>query len=935
MQATSTKTPDVTVVVIVYNDAKRLGTAVRSVLRQTLRSVEVLIADDASTDGTPQVAAALCEQDQRVRYVRLPENSGGCGAPRNAGVLAARGRNIMFLDSDDRLERHACKNLLEALEDHDADFSMGLVRREYMNVKRQTLWYPQFFEEPRVLGSIEEWPELIEDTLSVNKLYRRDFLLKNSLAFPEDIHYEDQVFTIEAYTLARRIAIIPENVYVWRIFPTATRRSISNQRHRLDNFRSRLEAHRRIDEYLQSSGSALLRRVKDLKFLQHDMRLYLADAVVADPAHTAAILKLAEPYLRSIPQDRYDDLPSVLRGAYGMAFRRDTQGLRQMMLLDRRNVLAPMLVKRQGDWWWCAVGRPEPFDHSYSSDDRENAFLRAGENDVLGAPFGTFHLHHEVVSASASRAGIEITGITRDHLDKLSTAVEWSLSIVARREDRPRRVTLPVQVLDHSPGAITWSLVIPRDSGLFSWFLGERWLLNVLVRRGERELNSSLLWPPAMPATDVPLRLGATLSHRSKGRLGPDDDGAAMFSVVTASHFTGRALRVFDRRVLEKLRQRRQARHRKRLSKAQSAMSRPTKRQLDPQLVLFEANMGTVYADSPKYVYEKLRQLRPDMRSVWVLPEGHEPPGADCAVVQRGSRQYLDALARATYLVDNQTFPGYVRKRPGQHYLQTWHGIPLKKMGKDVLGYRPEPTSPDTGVGAWDQLVVPNRYFEEVFVPAFGFSGELLRYGTPRNDPLVDGSLSGAAARALLDLPPDAHVILYAPTFREETRLHRTWVKPPFDVAELLERLPPKTYLLVRPHYLNQVSIPPSHRYRAIDVRSVEDVNLLYMAADVLVTDYSSVMFDFALLRRPMVFHTYDYDEYISSRGTYFDLKQVGPGPFTATTDELIEALKQVRSNPSMYREKYEDFIKNYCGVEDGSAAERAALSLLGRGAGL
>ncbi|MGN6751703.1 MAG: bifunctional glycosyltransferase/CDP-glycerol:glycerophosphate glycerophosphotransferase [Intrasporangium sp.] len=932
MTAASTQTPDVTVVVIVYNDAKRLGTAVRSVLRQTLRNVEVVIADDASTDSTPQVAAELSRLDTRVRYVRLPENSGGCGAPRNAGVAAAHGTHVMFLDSDDRLERHACKNLLEALEDHDADFSMGLVRREYMNTKRQTLWYPQFFEERRVLSSIEEWPELIEETLSVNKLYRRDFLLDNHLRFPEDIHYEDQVFTIQAYTKAKRIAIIPENVYIWRIFPHGARKSISNQRHRLDNFQSRLEAHRRIDEYLHSFGSEVLKRTKDLKFLQHDMRLYLSDSIVAAPTFTTSIIETADRYLRDIPRDRYEQLPSALRAAYGMAFRGDPEGLRRMMLLDRRNVMAPMLVQAEGGLRWTTPQSDPSWEANHPADEPENAFLRAEENPLIGAPFGTFHLHHEVVEVTASRRGVEILGVTHDNLRKLTPNVDWALSVVVRRERRPGRLMLPVEVLEHSEGAVTWALRIPRDSPIFSGLLSERWHFNVIVRRSEREINTSLLWPPALPEIQVPLRITASMAHANTGRLGSAEDGGVVFSVESASRGRERLLRAMDRRVLGRIRTRRERLRRRRTVRTSSVIAAARKRSLDPRLVLFEANMGTVYADSPKYVYEKLRTLRPELRFVWVLPEGHQPPHPDCKVVQRGSREYLDALARATYLVDNQTFPAYVRKRPGQHYLQTWHGIPLKKMGKDVLGHAPAPLSPETGVGAWDQLVIPNRYFEEVFVPAFDFRGELLRYGTPRNDPLVNGSLSRSEARHLLDLPEDANVILYAPTFREETRLHRTSVKPPFDVGEILDRLGPDTYLLMRPHYLNRISIPAAHRHRAVDVRSVEDVNLLYMASDMLVTDYSSVMFDYALLRRPMIFHTYDYDEYVSSRGTYFDLRAVGPGPFTSTTDELVLAVERLRSGTPEYKDKYEEFLETYCGDEDGGAAERAALALLERG---
>ncbi|MYR61075.1 glycosyltransferase, partial [Streptomyces sp. SID625] len=109
--------PDVSVVVIVYNDEERLSTAVGSVLEQTLRNVEVIIADDCSTDGSFAVAQALAAAHPgKVRAIRLPENSGGCGEPRNQGVKAARGRYVMFLDSDDTLERNACRNMVEAAD---------------------------------------------------------------------------------------------------------------------------------------------------------------------------------------------------------------------------------------------------------------------------------------------------------------------------------------------------------------------------------------------------------------------------------------------------------------------------------------------------------------------------------------------------------------------------------------------------------------------------------------------------------------------------------------------------------------------------------------------------------------------------------------------------------------------------------------------------
>jgi CDP-glycerol glycerophosphotransferase len=224
---------------------------------------------------------------------------------------------------------------------------------------------------------------------------------------------------------------------------------------------------------------------------------------------------------------------------------------------------------------------------------------------------------------------------------------------------------------------------------------------------------------------------------------------------------------------------------------------------------------------------------------------------------------------------------------------------------------------------------VPNAYFEETFVPAYRYTKGLIRYGTPRNDALVDGSLTAEHARKHLDLPTGARVILYAPTFRQDNRNMRVAVQPPFDVGALFDGFDNDTYLLLRPHYLNRISVPPAVRHRTLDVSGIEDVNILYVAADILVTDYSSVMFDFALLRKPMVFFTYDYANYLATRGTYFDLMEVGPGRFVSTTEDLVAALESAEADRPRFAAKYEEFLCRYCGVEDGKASARALAKLM------
>ncbi|MFD0069299.1 glycosyltransferase family 2 protein, partial [Streptomyces sp. NPDC127574] len=209
--------PAVSVVVIVYNDADRLPTAVRSVLDQTLRAVEVVIVDDRSTDGSYDVARGLAAAHPgRVRACRLPENSGGCGAPRNRGITEARGDFVVFLDSDDVLERNACRNMLEAAETTGADLVSGLCVRVHVDSRtgKEVKWYPWLYERTRTLESISELPDLmVFDTLSTNKCYRRRFLLDEDLRFPVGIHYEDLLFSAQAYASARRITLIPNRVY--------------------------------------------------------------------------------------------------------------------------------------------------------------------------------------------------------------------------------------------------------------------------------------------------------------------------------------------------------------------------------------------------------------------------------------------------------------------------------------------------------------------------------------------------------------------------------------------------------------------------------------------------------------------------------------------------------------------------------------------------
>ncbi|MEU8955807.1 glycosyltransferase family 2 protein [Streptomyces sp. NPDC048518] len=307
--------PDVTVTVIVYNDAERLPRAVASLRRQTHANIEIIISDDHSTDNTPEVARQLAAEDERVSYLRLPENSGGCSAPRNRAIEVARAPYLMFLDSDDELPERAVELLLAAHREREVDFVMGAVERVRVDTGRTSTWMPHLVAERRTVEGIEAEPALFFEHLSTSKMYRRAFLDRGDLRFPEGIHYEDQLFSAQAYCLARAFTIIPDPVYRWYIAPyeAAESASISNQRHKLTNVRDRIHVQRLIDDFLTSSGHEGVREAKDYKFLKHDFRMYAGDLPFRDEEWMAGFAETVNPYLAGLAPGAYARLPRAER----------------------------------------------------------------------------------------------------------------------------------------------------------------------------------------------------------------------------------------------------------------------------------------------------------------------------------------------------------------------------------------------------------------------------------------------------------------------------------------------------------------------------------------------------------------------------------------------------------------------------------------------
>jgi glycosyltransferase involved in cell wall biosynthesis len=288
----------VSVVVIGYNDAAHVTDAVRSALAQGPAVREVVAVDDCSTDGSGALLDGLAADEPRLKVIRRPVNSGGCGSPRNAGIDAATAPYVMFLDSDDVLPPGAVDALLGAAVERGTQVAAGLCVRRELPSGREVPWERALYARPALVSHPARRPRLVHDTLCVNKLYRTDFLREHGIRFPEGrFRYEDFVFTARVLAAGPRIALVPDTVYVWHVRRTAARLSISLDRADVDNWRARTEANRAAYDILLGAGEKRLARAAHAKFLDHELRMYTRELELRSPEYRRAWWDLTRAYL--------------------------------------------------------------------------------------------------------------------------------------------------------------------------------------------------------------------------------------------------------------------------------------------------------------------------------------------------------------------------------------------------------------------------------------------------------------------------------------------------------------------------------------------------------------------------------------------------------------------------------------------------------------
>ena len=348
---------------------------------------------------------------------------------------------------------------------------------------------------------------------------------------------------------------------------------------------------------------------------------------------------------------------------------------------------------------------------------------------------------------------------------------------------------------------------------------------------------------------------------------------------------------------------------------------------VDEHVVFFESFQGRNYSCSPKAMFEEMRDSGDynDYEFIWSFRNVHGPgkilqklvgseKGPKISIVKYETFSYYKALAKAKYWVLNSNTRKFLKPTEEQVYIQTWHGTPLKKIGLDVTGsdldYAHEGEK-------FSYMVSPSKYCSEKLVSAFGLQGRediVLETGYPRNDALFtfDQAKVNSILREL-DVPRGKKIILYAPTFRDNKHSEVSGYENAsgLDFDKLKEQIGDEYIILFRAHYFVAKNMDfEKYKDFVIDVSDYEDVNDLYIISDMLITDYSSVFFDYANLKRPIIFYMYDYEDYKKdARDFYLDQNEL-PGPITKTQDELVKAIEETRffipdARYSMFNQKF------------------------------
>lgn len=352
-------------------------------------------------------------------------------------------------------------------------------------------------------------------------------------------------------------------------------------------------------------------------------------------------------------------------------------------------------------------------------------------------------------------------------------------------------------------------------------------------------------------------------------------------------------------------------------------------------VIVFNCSMGRNYTGNCRYIYEYMVEqgLDKKYKCVWFFRDTNVDIPGNATIVTYARLKYLYYMAVAKTWVFDCRQPGFLKKKDKVNYIQTWHGTPLKKLALDMddvfmaksKGIETYKDNFKKNSETWDYLISQNPFSTETFRRCFDFKKTMLEIGYPRNDMLINQNdeESIISLKKKFGLPLDKKIILYAPTWRDDEydKSGKYKFSPKLDFSLLKENLEDEYVMIVKYHYLVQDCVDWSS-YGNFIYHFDDDITQMYLVSDILITDYSSVMFDYSILKRPIFFYCYDLENYKNHlRGFYFDLQKEAPGPISQTTKQLLCDIKEYKKEE--YEERYQSFYGRYNPWDKGEASKK------------
>ena len=1001
--------PRLSVIVQAVGAGPHLEGAIRSVLNQSFKDLEVLVVVGQGADtqsSGEQVATRLSTKDRRVRV--LPSERGGDPGDLETALKRARGRLVTIVHGGDALVAGACQRMIQCLDLSGSDVVVARSRSLTPSTgARQRTGPPR---EPRLGEPLVQVPEVVEDLVAGAVMARRWLWTRpRRLGALRTSPVSLPARTLSVLLAATRIDVLDEEVYTWRVgsvargpsadtepaalltevgvlaqmaagAPPSVRRRLVAGRLNRDLVRLAERAHRERPDFvrgLRRTAKRVLPAAEDSLWDSTALldRLVLWLLTRDDPASAEELEDLIGRRLEDLNR-----LPLVLEAGTlrpeprfleritvpGRLTELQDVDLRLHVSTDTARWVGPRTLEVRGCAWVWGVDPSLTDRPVIEVVDADGRVRRRTEVDRCQAP------RADLEAGDPWRSYLP-SGITvRLRLEPGSTV--W-FRVVTRIAGRRVWTWMP-----QPAGSSRWRLA-PSESGRCLAVRGERGLLQVAsVKTGSR--GSELL--PSMPidvvlhgaclAVDATMVLSGTVTgapaeldivvscsggrmtvpavlapggewtanlglvdtdvqlgtytvgwsatpedepdHRIEGvcRAGEGIDGPAIEAPIVPAPAGGavvpddvvpgggsgrpaRRARIITRRdgsvavaVIPPLTPRERSRRGRRfLVEREAEALRPA--------VFMESFGGRSGGDNPAAICEDLAAH--DVRAPlwWSVVDGTVPVPSGAVPVVVGSQEWVEALRTSRVIVTNDHLPDWFSKREGQHLLQTWHGTPIKKLLHDAapgsvsLRYQ---RLMARQVRQWDLLLAQNREAEQRLRRALGYSGQVRVGEYPRNVRLLGGIEVGRRVRSDLGIGEEQRVILYAPTWRERLRnpeglaghSNGQGLRGEVYPAHLTDAV-----VLMRTHHMNRVRPGPG----LVDVSRYPNIEELMMAADVLVSDYSSIFLDFALTGKPAVVYVPDLEHYRDvERGLYGDWPRRSGLPVALDHDELTFHLNRI-----------------------------------------